>query len=79
MTDAAYYTGAQFKADLKQLGLLDPDGEAAAWFLDVSERNVRRWLSDQQEVPPGVGMLLRLMIHTRTTPEQAKQWLVDQP
>jgi hypothetical protein len=55
------------RADLAALG---PSSHAAARFLYRDPRAVGRWLAGAQDVPPAIGMLLRLMIATDYSPER---------
>jgi hypothetical protein len=65
------YLGEDFSGDLYRLNLFDAKGEAAAWFLGVNQRNIKRWQDGRFPVPPGVRMLLRLMIMRKVTDFEA--------
>lgn len=52
-------TPKQFRDALKRL---DMTQQAAARFLDVDERTVRRWVADDVAIPETVAKLLRVMI-----------------
>jgi DNA-binding transcriptional regulator YiaG len=70
MTDTITITAAQFVDMLDRLGLSQP---AAAHFLDIDERKIRRWSKPDSgsEVPQAVALLLALMVGRRITPEVA--------
>lgn len=59
-------TPAQFERCIATLGLSQT---AASVFLDVSDRQVRRWVSGASPVPEAVSKLLRLMVRLKIKPE----------
>lgn len=59
-------------SSLERIGL---PKRAAARFLHVDERTVRRWASGDLAVPVPVAMLLALMIETGSTPERVTSLL----
>lgn len=64
--------GITFRAALKRLEL--PLYKAAP-FLGVSDATIRNWANDRARVPQHVGMLLRLMIALKLTPEKVQEWI----
>lgn len=52
-------TARQFREALDRLGLTQV---AAAEFLGIAERSVRRWAAGDGKVPKAVAKLLRLML-----------------
>jgi DNA-binding transcriptional regulator YiaG len=54
------------------LGKLDISQSAFARLIGVGDRTVRSWISGEFPVPMTVGYLVRLMIDTKTKPEDLK-------
>src|SRR4051794_12864309 len=65
-------TGEEYRVVLKLLRLTH---EAAAAFLGVHEATSIHCAGGKFRVPQAVGMLLRLMIAMRMTPQKARSWL----
>lgn len=59
-------TPKQYRAAIDRLGLSQVKAGA---FLGVSARQSRRWALGEAEIPKVVAMILRLMVKTRTAPE----------
>jgi hypothetical protein len=62
-------TRAQYAAAIDRLGLSQ---RAAGVFLGVDERQSRRWIAGDSEIPENVAKLLRLMIRLNLKPEDVK-------
>lgn len=60
-------TADEYREALEVVGLTQ--GQAARFF-NAGNRNARRWASGEQDIPPTVIMLLRLMVHFGVTADQ---------
>jgi DNA-binding transcriptional regulator YiaG len=65
---------AQFSEAIKALGLSQL---AAARFLGVGPRTVRRWVAADADVPKHVSMLLRLMVRDSIAPDTIDEALAE--
>lgn len=59
-------TPRQFEDALAKLSLTQT---GAGIFLDVGDRQIRRWVAGQARIPGAVAKLLRLMIARKIKPE----------
>lgn len=66
--------GITFRATLERL---DMPLYKAAIFLGVSDATIRNWANDRARVPQHVGMLLRLMIALKLTPDKVQEWIEE--
>lgn len=63
-------TAKQYVAALEALGMTQ---RGAARFLGIDERTSRRWANNEQDVHLSVALLLRVMVESKITPEEAYQ------
>jgi transcriptional regulator with XRE-family HTH domain len=62
-------TSNQFRAALKRLGLSQ---RGFAKLVGHDERTTRKWALDEAAVPPGIAILLRLMLAGKVTVEDVR-------
>lgn len=62
-------TALQYREAIKRLGLSQ---RAAGAFLNIDERQSRRWAAGDARIPESVGKLLRLMIRLKLKPDDVQ-------
>lgn len=62
-------TPKQFRAALDKIGLSQL---GAARFLNEKDRQIRRWIAGDAEIPESAAKLLRLMVRLGLKPEDVK-------
>ena len=65
-------TASRFKRYLELVETLGMSQVGAGKFLDIGERTVRRWASQEIDVPLTVMMLLETMVKYDLTPHQVR-------
>lgn len=62
-------TPHQYAEAIDRLGLSQ---RSAGLFLGVNERQSRRWVAGDSEIPESVAKLLRLMVRLKIDPEEVR-------